>query len=79
MDMREALKKFIETEIAVGTTVAYDDDLLMTGLVNSLDVIRLVTFTQEQFGVTVPPEDVVIEHFQTIDAIANYLQTRVEA
>ncbi|MEM6529805.1 MAG: phosphopantetheine-binding protein, partial [Chloroflexota bacterium] len=61
METREALKNFIETEIAAGATVAYDDDLLMTGLVNSLDVIRLVTFTQEQFGVTVPPEDVVIE------------------
>jgi hypothetical protein len=79
MDPRSVLKTFIETELlsgAGGVPLGYGEDLLLSGLVNSLGVMRLVSFTQERFGVQIPPEDVVIEHFQTIDAIARYLEAR---
>jgi acyl carrier protein len=56
--------------------VGYDDDLLLSGLLNSLAIVRLVTFMQEHFGLDIPAEDVVIEHFQSIDAVATYVQTR---
>jgi acyl carrier protein len=76
MDRREALKTFIESDILAGAQLGYDDDLLLSGLVNSLGVMRLVAFTQKQFGIDIPMEDVIIENFQSIDAIASYLQTR---
>jgi acyl carrier protein len=78
MDPRTVLKSFIETELLAGAggSLDYSEDLLLSGLVNSLGVMRLVSFTQEQFGVHIPPEDVVIEHFQTIDAIARYVEAR---
>jgi acyl carrier protein len=79
MDARDTLKTFIETELLAGmgaTSLGYQDDLLLSGLVNSLGVMRLVTFTQQHFGVEIPMEDVVIENFQSIDAIAAYVQTR---
>lgn len=79
MDTRSELKAFIETELlsgAQGVQLGYDDDLLLSGLVNSLGIMRLVTFTQDRFGVQIPIEDVTIEHFQTIDAIAQYLRAR---
>jgi acyl carrier protein len=78
MDSRNILKSFIETDLLGGQAaqVGYDDDLLLSGLVNSLGVMRLVAFAQERFGVTIPAEDVIIEHFQTIDALAGYLRAR---
>jgi acyl carrier protein len=78
VDSRTVLKRFIETELLAGAggSLDYSDDLLLSGLVNSLGVMRLVSFTQEQFGVSIPAEDVIIEHFQTIDAIARYVETR---
>lgn len=79
MDNRTILKSFIETDLLAGqggAQVGYGDDLLLSGLVNSLGVMRLVAFAQERFGVAIPAEDVIIENFQTIDAIAGYLQTR---
>jgi acyl carrier protein len=78
MDEHAVLKTFIETKLLADNNVqiGYDDDLLLGGLVNSLDVMRLVTFTQESFGVKIPAEDVVIENFQSIDAIVRYLRTR---
>lgn len=77
MDKRSILKEFIQNELITNQTVelAYDDDLLLSGLVNSLGVIRLVTFVQEHFGLEIPPEDVIIDHFITIDALSTYLET----
>ncbi len=75
--MQERIKTFIENELLVGmddVQVGYDDDLLLSGLVNSLGVMRLVAFIQEDFGVAVPVEDVTIEHFMTINALVGYLQ-----
>ena len=46
----------------------------MSGLVDSIGVMRLVAFIEEESGVKVPPEDVVIEHFENIFAIANYAE-----
>jgi acyl carrier protein len=77
MNKQATLKQFIEVELLSGSsTVGYDDDLLLSGLVNSLGVMRLVSFTQEQFHVEIPVEDVIIENFRTIDAICSYLEAR---
>lgn len=78
MSEQEILKQYIEQELLVGRNlqVGYEDDLLLSGLVSSLGVMRLVAFTQDRFGIQVPPEDIVIEHFETIQAIVRYLETR---
>ncbi len=80
MDQREQLRTFIQTRFAVtangASTVGYDDDLLLSGLLDSMAIIALVAFIKDTFGVDVPPEDVVIEHFATINAIDHYLSSR---
>lgn len=78
MNEHAVLKTFIETKLLMDMEVqiGFDDDLLLSGLVNSLGVMRLVAFTQDHFGITIPAEDVVIENFQSIDAIVRYLHTR---
>lgn len=50
--------------------------LLDSGILDSLSLLRLVVFLQDQFGVTVGDLDVVPEHFATVDAICGYLRSR---
>lgn len=77
METHMILKKYIETQLlSNGSRVNFDEDLLMSGIINSLDVIRLVSFAQEEFNIEVPAADVVIENFRTIDALAIYIQSR---
>ena len=52
------------------------EDLLASGLLDSLGVMSLVHHVEETTGLDVPPEDVVIENFQSIDAICAYLESR---
>jgi acyl carrier protein len=46
------------------------DSLLAKGLLDSLSILKTVTFLEEQFGVTVPDEEVLPDHFESVRAIA---------
>jgi len=79
--VRERLARYIAEELLNldprdGRTIAPDEDLLGGGLVDSLGVMSLVFFIEQETGLDVPPEDVTIEHFQTLDAIDAYLARR---
>jgi acyl carrier protein len=49
--------------------------LLETGVLDSLSLLRLVVFIQEQFGIVVDDVDLVPENFDTVDAICAYLRS----
>ena len=51
-----------------------EDDLLGSGLLDSLGVMRLVGFVEETFNMKIPPEDIVIENFMDVKAITNYIE-----
>ena len=50
--------------------------LLETGIVDSLGLLRLVVFIQQQFGITVDDADLVPENFDSVEAISSYLRSR---
>lgn len=50
--------------------------LLDSGILDSLSLLRLVVFLQDQFGVVVDDLDVVPEHFADVDAICAFLRSR---
>lgn len=79
MNPQQTLTQFITQELLDepdGSDLAPDDNLLLSGLIDSLGVMRLVNFIEETFQVEVQPEDVTIENFRTINVIADYLQRR---
>jgi len=79
MSRSEVLARYIENEILNGRAVASvseDDDLLASGLVDSLGVMSLILFIEREMGVDVPPEDVTIENFMSISTIEAYLARR---
>jgi len=53
-----------------------DEDLLGTGLIDSLGMMKLVVFIENEFNVKIPPEDMIIENFMTVDHIVNYLENQ---
>ena len=74
--MKEIITRFIVDELLSGMEVGEQDDLLLSGLVDSIGVMRLVAFIEVQTALPVPPEDVTIEHFANIEAINRYLEAR---
>lgn len=47
-----------------------DDNLIEKGLLDSLAILKVVTFCEEEFGVTIPDQDVLPDNMETVRAIA---------
>jgi len=75
--MKEKINAFIrENLLESDMELKMEDDLLNTGLVDSIGVVKLIGYIEEEFNVSIPPDDMVIENFVSINAIEKYLSTR---
>lgn len=55
-------------------TVNRDDELLSGGVLDSIAVLRLATFVEEEFRFKMQPSDFVIENFQTVAVLGEYVR-----
>ncbi len=78
MDKETLLKQYIQKELIKSrqAKLSPDDDLLGSGVLDSLGILQLVAFIDEKLGVQVADEDVVLENFQSVNAIMNYLTSK---
>ena len=56
-----------------------DQELIKGGLVDSLGIFLLVAFVQERFGVTIEPAEVVLDNFETVNAICELVRAKQPA
>ena len=71
-----ALTDFIQGEVVLDeVAVGNDTDLLLTGAVDSLGVIRITHWIEEQTGCAVDPGDVTLENFQTVSKMSAYIDS----
>jgi acyl carrier protein len=52
------------------------DTLLEGGILDSLGVLDLVGFVEQEFGIHVADEELVPENFQTIEQLAAFVQAK---
>ena len=76
-DTEQTIQRFVRenllhhgTEVEIGTT----DSLLNSGLIDSMAVLKLVSFIESEFGFEVTDEEVVPDNFETIEAIARLVE-----
>ena len=76
--MKERVSRYIahdllnQPDLAIGE----EEDLLGSGLLDSLRVMSLVNFIEQELGIEVPAEDVTFENFVSLGAIKAYLARR---
>lgn len=76
-ELAARLLKFVQEEVAVGgIEVVGETDLLLTGAVDSLGVIRITQWLEDDAGIEVDPADVTLENFQTVDRMINYARSQ---
>jgi acyl carrier protein len=76
MDRKTILTEYIKDEIMRNSKAVLSDeeDLLSSGILDSLAILQLVAFIDETFGIEMPDQDVVYENFNSIKALESYLQ-----
>lgn len=50
------------------------DDLLESGVIDSLGVLDLVTFVEKEFGIAVSDEDLLPENFNTLERLTTFVR-----
>ena len=80
MTFTDALLRFVREEMLAGRSagdVAIDADtyLFEDGVVDSLGILTLIAFVEQQCGRPIPDSEIVMEHFRSIRAIARHFQS----
>jgi acyl carrier protein len=67
------LREYIVGQVLDGKDVGLDraTPLLEWGVLNSLEVARLISFIKAQFGVLVPSDRVVADNFKNLDVLTS--------
>ena len=60
------------------SAVAPDTDVIGQGLVDSLGIFKLIAFVEERFAVTIEPDEVLLENFQTPRALRNLIVRKLD-
>lgn len=77
-EARQMLQRFIEQRFPLAGTRELTDDtpLLDSGIVDSLGVLDLVVFIEENFGIVAEDHELVPENFGTIATLTRFVQSR---
>ncbi len=80
MNHTDVIFKFVVEELLLDpddTDLTIDDELLMSERIDSLGLMRLIAFVDEEFSVKVPYEDILIENFHSVRTIGDYLAPKL--
>ena len=66
VNARERIRLFIERELDLEGTGLADDTPLLNGILDSLGLMQLVAFIEEEFDLMLDFSDVTIDHFRTL-------------
>ena len=72
----QKLLGFIKNDLLGGSVEVFSDtDLLKTGLIDSLGIMRLVAFLENEYKTTIPAQDLTLENFSSVGTIVAYLES----
>jgi acyl carrier protein len=76
-DDKEKIRQFLLEKLAKAKKIKQIDDqdnLIETGIIDSLGIMQLVAYLEGTFTVKVKDEDIVPENFESIDIITSYIE-----
>jgi len=74
--MKSKLITFITEQLLNNSkTIETDTELLVSGILDSLAVMNLVTYIEKVIEKEIPPLDITLKNFSSVGAILDYLET----
>ncbi|MCH8567112.1 MAG: phosphopantetheine-binding protein [Balneolales bacterium] len=67
------IKSLICSTLAI-QSVSVDDDLLDSGVLDSMSLIQLMLALEEYFEIIIPPEELNVEDYRTIKTISEMIE-----
>ena len=71
-ELNKALRGALVSRFGVLQALEDDTALFSGGLMDSLSVIELVSFIEEQIGCAIPPAEITLQNFDSISRIVRF-------
>ncbi len=81
MSVFKNLEKEMLSKIAVDLgkkSLRPDEDLLEQGILDSIGIMKLIVFIEENFGIQVEDEEIIPENFQSLNSIAAFIERKAQ-
>ena len=74
--MTQKIIAFIKDEISMESIddIGLDEDLLGTGILDSMGMMKLIDFIEKEVNHSIPENDMTVENFMTLGRIERYLK-----
>jgi acyl carrier protein len=82
MSNAEIIKNFIIKDIVTDSekiNLSYEDSLIEAGVIDSLGIMKMLAFLDDEFHVIIEDQDVIPENFETINTISSYIEKKKSA
>jgi acyl carrier protein len=79
MSISEKLEKYMFTEIVAKLgkkSLNPEEDLLEQGIIDSLGIVKLVSFMEEAFNLKIDDDEIIPENFQSLNSIAKLVEQK---
>ena len=73
----EISRTFLVTNFPLARSVGDDDALLSNGVLDSLGILEVVTFVEQEFAITIIDDELVPENFQSISRLGVFVQAKL--
>lgn len=80
MNLKRTVRTFIESDLAgaeFNGNIRDDESLLELAILDSLAILTLLSFMDEQFGILPTEEELLPENFETINKIEKYIKSKL--
>jgi acyl carrier protein len=80
MEIASRVRTFINDEVLHGEdgVVKSDDSPLLDGALDSVGLLQLVAFLEEEFDIEIDDAEIVPDHFSTVASIQELVRQRIE-
>ncbi len=78
-DIQARVKSFILKEYLPGedpAALTETTPLMTTGILDSIAVLKVVTFLEDQFHITIEPHEAVVENLNTLSDVERFVMSK---
>ena len=79
MDTNEEIKQFIQEELISSqenVDLGDSDSLLEAGIIDSLGIMKILGFLEDEFSVEIGDDELVPENFESVDTISRLVDKK---
>jgi acyl carrier protein len=73
----ESIRGFFETDLLKRSQVDHvsnSDNVISAGIVDSLGIVKIISYLENAFSVEIDDSDLVMENFETIESMATFVE-----